>query len=90
MHCMYVVVELAFTYKTIVALSANSPKQPPNCRLFFLCLSMLNFYWGFALNQKSMWNKWKNYFSQMKGDVGMSHHEKEGEQEDAYTETGSH
>ena len=26
----------------------------------------------------------------MKGDVGMSLHEKEGEQEDAYTETGSH
>ena len=34
--------------------------------------------------------KWKNYFSEMKGDVGMSLHEKEGEQEDAYTETGSH
>ena len=26
----------------------------------------------------------------MKGDVGMSLHEKEGEQEDAYTETGNH
>ena len=25
-----------------------------------------------------MWNKWKNHFSEMKGDVGMSHHEKEG------------
>ena len=23
-------------------------------------------------------NKWKNHFSEMKGDVGMSHHEKEG------------
>ena len=34
-----------------------------------------------------MWNKWKNYFSEMKGDVGMSPHEKEGEQEDAYTKT---
>ena len=34
--------------------------------------------------------KWKNHFSEMKGDVGMSLHEKEGEQEDAYTETGSH
>ena len=33
--------------------------------------------------------KWKNHF--MKGDVlGMSLHEKEGEQDDAYTETGSH
>ena len=27
--------------------------------------------------------KWKNHFSEMKGDVGMSLHEKEGEQEDA-------
>ena len=34
--------------------------------------------------------KWKNHFSEMKRDVGMSLHEKEGEQEDAYTETGSH
>ena len=25
-----------------------------------------------------MWNKWKNHFSEIKGDVGMSHHEKEG------------
>ena len=30
--------------------------------------------------------KWKNHFSEMKGDVGMSLHEKEGEQEDANTE----
>ena len=35
-------------------------------------------------------DKWKNHFSEMKGDVGMSLHEKEGEQEDAYIETGSH
>ena len=34
--------------------------------------------------------KWKNHFSEMKGDVGMSLHEKEGEQEDSYTETRSH
>ena len=34
--------------------------------------------------------KWKKHFSEMKGDVGMSLHEKEGEQEHAYTETGSH
>ena len=27
--------------------------------------------------------KWKNLFYEMKGDVGMSHHEKEREQEDA-------
>ena len=34
--------------------------------------------------------KWKNHFSEMKGNVGVPHHEKEGEQEDAYTETGDH
>ena len=34
--------------------------------------------------KKSKRNKWKNNFSEMKGDVGMSLHEKEGEQEDAY------
>ena len=27
--------------------------------------------------------KWKNHFSEMKGDVGMSVHKKEGEQEGA-------
>ena len=35
-------------------------------------------------------NEWKNHFHEMKGDVGMSHHEKEREQEDAYTKTESH
>ena len=40
--------------------------------------------------RKNNYDKWKNHFSEMKGDVGMSLHEKEGEQEDAYTETGSH
>ena len=34
--------------------------------------------------------KWKNHFSEMKGDVAMSPHEKEGEQEDAYTKTEAH
>ena len=31
--------------------------------------------------------KRKNHFSEMKGDVGISLHEKEGKQEDAYTKT---
>ena len=31
----------------------------------------------------------KKHFYEMKGDVGMSHHEKEREQEDAYTKTES-
>ena len=42
---------------------------------------------------KNEWNKWKNHFHEMKGDVrivGMSSHEKEREQEDAYTKTESH
>ena len=34
--------------------------------------------------------KWKNHFYEMKGDVGMSGHEKEREQDDAYTKTESH
>ena len=37
-----------------------------------------------------MCNKCKNHFSEMKGDVGMSLHEKEGEQGDAYTKTETH
>ena len=41
------------------------------------------FCWGFGM--KNEWNKWKNHFYEMKGDVGMSRHEKEREQEDAYT-----
>ena len=31
-----------------------------------------------------------NHFSEMKGDVGTLPHEKEGEQEDAYTKTENH
>ena len=31
---------------------------------------------------KNEWNKWKNHFSEMKGDVGMPPHEKEGKQEE--------
>ena len=34
--------------------------------------------------------KWKNHFYEMKGDVGMSVHEKESKQEDAYTKTQTH
>ena len=36
---------------------------------------------------KNEWNKWINHFYEMKGDVGMSVHEKERKQEDAYTKT---
>ena len=41
------------------------------------------FLFGLCPKQKNMWNKWKNHFSEMQVDVGMSLHEKEGEQEDA-------
>ena len=34
--------------------------------------------------------KWKNHFYKMKGDVGMSGHEKERKQEDAYTKIQTH
>ena len=33
---------------------------------------------------KNEWNKWKNHFYEMKGDVGMSLHEKERKQEDIF------
>ena len=37
---------------------------------------------------KNEWNNsWKNHFNEMKGDVGMSSHEKEREQEDVYSYT---
>ena len=36
---------------------------------------------------ENVWNKWKNH---VKGDVGMSSHEKEKEQEDAFTQTQTH
>ena len=35
----------------------------------------------------SLRHKWKNHFYKMKGDVGMSGHEKERKQEDVYTKT---
>ena len=38
----------------------------------------------------SKFDKWKNHFSKMKGDVGMSGHEKERKQEDAYTKIQTH
>ena len=39
---------------------------------------------------KNEWNKWKYHFYEVKGDVGMSSHEKEREQEDAFTQTQIH
>ena len=42
------------------------------------------------LQPEGKFYKCKYHFSEMKGDVGMSPHEKEGEQEDAYTKTETH
>ena len=39
---------------------------------------------------RSYRDKWKNHFYKMKGDVGMSGHEKERKQEDAYTKIQTH
>ena len=50
----------------------------------------ISFLLGLRPKWKNMCNKWKNHFSEMKGDVGMSPHEKEGEQGDAYTKTETH
>ena len=37
------------------------------------------------------WNKWKNHYYEMKGDVGMSLHEKERNKKmPSYTKTQSH
>ena len=47
-------------------------------------------YGALPQNMKNEWNKCKNHFYEMKGDVGMSSHEKGREQEDAYTKTESH
>ena len=41
-------------------------------------------------NRREYIHKWKNHFYEMKGDVGMSVHEKERKQEDAYTKTQTH
>ena len=48
------------------------------------------FYQRYNSLATSRANKWKNHFSEMKGDVGMSPHEKEGKQGDAYTKTETH
>ena len=40
------------------------------------------FFWGLPL-RKNVWNKWKNHFFKMKGDVGMADHEKWRKQEAA-------
>ena len=49
-----------------------------------------SFLLGLYPKVKNEWNKWKNHFHEMKGDVGMTGHEKGREQEDAYTKTESH
>ena len=47
-------------------------------------------HWDSMPTGKLKYYKWKNHFYEMKGDVGMSVHEKERKQEDAYTKTQTH
>ena len=75
-------VELAFTYQTIVVLSAKLTKATTNVHTGCHLPSYIPLLLGLCPKLENMWNKWKNHFSEMKGDVGMSLHEKEGEQED--------
>ena len=45
----------------------------------FGCLAELHAQvYATSQRERSIVYKWKNHFSEMKGDVGMSHHEKEG------------
>ena len=50
----------------------------------------LIFVGAWPKNEKMGGKKWKIYFYETKGDVGMSLHEKENKQEYAYTETQNH
>ena len=64
-------------------------EAPGTTQFSLLAYSRKSFPQQYMLLERHVY-KWKNHFSEMKGDVGMSLHEKEGEQEDTYTETGSH
>ena len=66
-----------------VASKASLPSGP-NGRFFRISGDMSTLMLSVVLN------KWKNHFYEMKGDVGMSVHEKERKQEDAYTKTQTH
>ena len=59
----------------------------PTPRLFF-CAKTENLY--VTQLPSTCIIKWKNHFYKMKGDVGMSGHEKERKQEDAYTKIQTH
>ena len=49
------------------------------CACVRVCAQLNNFFYGALLQtEKNEWNKCKNHFNEMKGDVGMSLHEKEG------------
>ena len=52
--------------------------------------AIIEFIHLFLLGVTQKANKWKNHFSEMKEDVGVSRHEKESEQEDAYTKRDAH
>ena len=76
---MYVLAELVFEYQTIVALSAKLTKATTKVHTEYHLPIYIPFLLGLCPKYKSMWNKWENHFSEMKVDVGMPLHEKEGE-----------
>ena len=78
-HCMYVIVELSFTYQIIVALSAKLTKAATKVHTGCHLQIYIPFLMDSAPNKKTMWIKWKNHFSETKGMSGMSRHEKEQE-----------
>ena len=73
-------------YQTIVALSAELTKATTKVHSYWMSSAYLHSIFIGALPPPPpppKRHKWKNHFSEMKGDIGMSLHEKEGEQDDA-------
>ena len=68
----------------------NGNKRTPTPKQKLIHNPIPTSLFGWYLHLTTDTYKWKNHFSEMKGDVGMSPHEKQGEQEDAYTKTETH
>ena len=75
MHCMYVIVELAFIVPSLISkLTKATTKVHTECPLHIY----IPFLLGLCLKSKKYVEQVEKSFSEMKGDVGMSHREKEG------------
>ena len=64
-------------HPSLLVLILNNLILQINIQIFTLSLM------HFIPKEKNEWNKWKNHFVEMKGDVGMSVHEKGGKQVNA-------